>query len=63
MDGRIDLGALTAESLALALDPYPKKPGVEFEPPAVDGTSEGESPFAVLSRLRERDGGRGRDED
>lgn len=27
VDGRIDLGALAAEFLALALDPYPRKPG------------------------------------
>jgi hypothetical protein len=30
VDGRVDLGATTAEFLALALDPYPRKPGVEF---------------------------------
>ena len=29
-NGRIDLGALTAEFLALGLDPYPRKPGVSF---------------------------------
>jgi hypothetical protein len=29
--GRVDLGATTAEFLALALDPYPRKPGVAFE--------------------------------
>ena len=30
--GRIDFGALTAEFLALGLDPYPRKPGIAFEP-------------------------------
>ncbi|MFD0934490.1 YceD family protein [Methylobacterium trifolii] len=30
--GRIDFGRLTAEFLALGLDPYPRKPGVSFEP-------------------------------
>jgi uncharacterized metal-binding protein YceD (DUF177 family) len=37
----IDLGELVAESLGLALDPYPRKPGVEF-------TSSGEGPRGVL---------------
>lgn len=32
IDGQIDLGALAAEFLSLALDPYPRKPGVDFEP-------------------------------
>ena len=30
--GRIDFGVLTAEFLALGLDPYPRKPGMAFEP-------------------------------
>jgi len=34
IDGKIDLGALASEFLTLALDPYPRKPGVAFEPPA-----------------------------
>ena len=33
VDGKIDLGALAAEFLALGLDPYPRKPGVAFAPP------------------------------
>lgn len=48
VDGKIDLGALTAEFLALGLDPYPKKPGVAFEP-IVD--SDAQSPFAKLKGL------------
>jgi uncharacterized metal-binding protein YceD (DUF177 family) len=31
IDGKIDLGALTAEFFALGLDPYPHKPGAVFE--------------------------------
>jgi hypothetical protein len=31
VDGIIDLGAVTLEFLALALDPYPRKPGVSFD--------------------------------
>ncbi|MBV8797265.1 MAG: DUF177 domain-containing protein [Hyphomicrobiales bacterium] len=48
IDGTIDLGALTAEFLALGLDPYPRKPGVAFdeEPANSDPT---DSPFAALA--------------
>ena len=50
IDGRIDLGALASEFLALGLDPYPRKPGVAFEAP--EAPPEEESPFAALARLR-----------
>ncbi|MEN3930661.1 DUF177 domain-containing protein [Microvirga sp. W0021] len=30
-NGQIDLGAITLEFFALALDPYPRKPGTSFE--------------------------------
>jgi hypothetical protein len=33
-DGAIDLGGLALEFMILALDPYPRKPGVEFAPPS-----------------------------
>jgi uncharacterized metal-binding protein YceD (DUF177 family) len=48
IDGTIDLGALTAEFLALGLDPYPRKLGVAFdeERPSSEPT---DSPFAVLA--------------
>jgi uncharacterized metal-binding protein YceD (DUF177 family) len=49
---RIDLGAITAEFLALGLDPYPRKPGVEFEAENSDPSPESASPFAALARLR-----------
>jgi uncharacterized metal-binding protein YceD (DUF177 family) len=52
VDGKIDLGSLTAEALALSLDPYPKKPGVEFEPLPGPEASPDESPFAKLARLK-----------
>ena len=32
VNGQIDLGAITAEFLVLGLDPYPRKPGVDFSP-------------------------------
>ena len=48
----LDLGALTVEFLALALDPYPRAEGARLPDSAAD---EGDgSPFAALSRLRER---------
>ena len=50
VDGRIDLGALAAEFLALGLDPYPRKDGVEFDAPAVEG--EDDSPFQSLAGLK-----------
>lgn len=34
LDGKIDLGALAAEFMVLGLDPYPRKPGVAFNPPS-----------------------------
>jgi uncharacterized metal-binding protein YceD (DUF177 family) len=48
---RIDLGAATIEHLALALDPYPRKPGLVFEPEPQDSAVS--SPFAVLERLKQ----------
>lgn len=56
----IDLGELAAESLGLALDPYPRKPGVEFasgpEPgeAAPEAASGRPNPFAGLAKLKEK---------
>ncbi|WP_029356125.1 DUF177 domain-containing protein [Bosea sp. 117] len=50
VNGIIDVGAVASEFLALGLDPYPRKPGAVFQPPA-DTTGEG-SPFAALAGLR-----------
>ena len=61
-NGIIDMGEAVAESVALALDPYPKKSGVEFSNLIDDeGASGHESgaesnPFAGLGRLREGKG-------
>lgn len=51
VDGKIDLGALAAEFMALGLDPYPRKPGAEFQEIHAD-ESASESPFAGLARLK-----------
>lgn len=58
MEGRnVDLGAVMAEAMALGLDPYPRKPGVEFTPFIEDDGSEDEAanPFAALNQLKDRD--------
>ncbi|HEY1452267.1 MAG TPA: DUF177 domain-containing protein, partial [Roseiarcus sp.] len=52
IDGKIDLGALTAEHFALGLDPYPRKPGAEFVAP--DEQAAPDSPFAALAKPAER---------
>jgi hypothetical protein len=50
VEGKIDLGALTAEFLALGVDPYPRKPGVLF---SYESREQPEaSPFAALERLK-----------
>jgi len=50
VNGQIDLGALTSEFLALGLDPYPRKPGVDFS--YRDPADEKDSPFAALNKLK-----------
>jgi len=46
----IDLAAYVVEHLALEIDPFARKPGVEFEYTPPD---EEESPFAVLKKLQD----------
>lgn len=48
----IDLAAYVVEHLGLEIDPFPRKPGAEFE---YKPATEEQSPFAVLKRLK--DGG------
>jgi uncharacterized metal-binding protein YceD (DUF177 family) len=53
INGEIDLGMLAAEFAALALDPYPRKPGVVFDfrdPRDTDNTPP--SPFGALAALK-----------
>ncbi len=49
--GGVDLGALAVEFLVLGIDPYPRKPGVVFDPPGA-GTGAAEHPFAALAALK-----------
>lgn len=48
----VDVGALAEEFFELALDPYPRKPGVAFDRPDNDA-GERISPFAGLSALKD----------
>jgi hypothetical protein len=60
VDGRIDLGPVMYETLATALDPYPKRPGASFDwsqgrpPEAGEGRS---GPFAALAALKRHERG------
>lgn len=45
----VDIAALLVEHLALELDPFPRAPGVDFEPPAPERVV---SPFADLAKLK-----------
>ena len=55
----IDLGELVAQYLALAIDPYPRRPGAQFDQAGIglvggakeDDRSEDRSPFATLASL------------
>jgi len=48
----LDLAAPVLEEFSLALDPYPRRPGVEFAPKSLDSEAP-ESPFAVLKGLKQ----------
>jgi hypothetical protein len=52
----IDLGAIATEFLILGIDPYPRKAGVEFAPPAVE--NDDPRPFAALAALKNGPDGR-----
>jgi len=49
-DGGIDLGMLATEYLIVALDPYPRKPGIEFA--GYGQPEEKKSPFDALKALK-----------
>lgn len=52
VNGMIDLGELAVQHLALALDPYPRKPGaaVDFQPPSEEAERH-QNPFSGLEKL------------
>jgi hypothetical protein len=52
-DGVIDIGAIVLEHFLVGVEPYPRKPGAEFDAEAA-GVGEGRaelSPFAALARF------------
>jgi uncharacterized metal-binding protein YceD (DUF177 family) len=49
-DGSVDLGAVATEFMLLGIDPYPRKPGVVFDVPAIGDPSG--HPFAALAALK-----------
>jgi hypothetical protein len=48
---QIDIGAYVVEHLSLEVDPFPRKPGVVFEPPEPEAET---SPFAALLKLKDK---------
>lgn len=52
VDDRVDIGAAMAEHLALALDPWPRKPDAELPSGLGKENDTRENPFAVLSELK-----------
>jgi hypothetical protein len=57
VDDTVDLGAIATEFLALAVDPYPRKPGAVFEAPAA--ADDAARPFAALAALKQGSKGKG----
>ncbi|HZL29488.1 MAG TPA: DUF177 domain-containing protein [Pseudolabrys sp.] len=53
--GVVDIGAIATEFLILGIDPYPRKAGVEFEPPPAE--DDDPHPFAALAALKDQSGG------
>ncbi len=51
VDGAVDIHALVVEFVALALEPYPRKPGAVL-PEDAAGDAGPESPFAALAALK-----------
>lgn len=49
-DGKIDVGELISEYLALSLDPFPRRPGASFS--YETAAEEKKSPFAALEKLK-----------
>lgn len=50
--GKVDVGALVVEFLALGIDPYPRKPGARYAAP--DDPAADASPFSALKAAKPR---------
>lgn len=57
VNGIIDLGRIATDALFLAIDPYPRKPGVVFEA-EVTALDPEDHPFAVLKALQDNKQGK-----
>lgn len=57
VNGIIDLGRIATDALFLAIDPYPRKPGVVFEA-EVTGLDPEDHPFAALKALQDNKHGK-----
>ncbi|MET4388803.1 uncharacterized metal-binding protein YceD (DUF177 family) [Bradyrhizobium sp. F1.4.3] len=53
VNGIIDLGRIATDALFLAIDPYPRKPGVVFEAEVTAPDPE-DNPFAALKALQDK---------
>jgi uncharacterized metal-binding protein YceD (DUF177 family) len=52
--GLIDAGRIVFETLSASVDPYPRKPGVQFEADESVDTNIPAGPFAALKKLKDR---------
>jgi len=53
IDGpEVDLSALLIETLALAIDPYPRRPGESLDSLGIDVAGDPTGPFAALEKLK-----------
>ncbi|MBO9589624.1 DUF177 domain-containing protein [Devosia sp.] len=56
IDGpEVDLSALLIETLALAIDPYPRRDGEDLATIGIDAVEDDSGPFAALRGLRDKD--------
>jgi len=55
IDGpEVDLSALLIETLALAIDPYPRREGEDLSTLGIDATEDDSGPFAALRQLKDK---------
>lgn len=58
LDGKLDLAEVVAEFLTLSVDPYPRRPGVEFVPSGEGEPDKNPSAFSALEKLKLEKNGR-----
>ncbi len=52
--GRIEVGRVVFEAFAGAIDLFPRKPGVTFEPPPGASEDHTEGPFSALAKMKDK---------